>query len=302
MLDILIIDEFSMVDNQLFASLLRASGAVKKICVIGDKDQLPSIRPGDVLNDLLSSGCFVSTALSANFRQRKDNEIIALAGDMLKGEVDFSSYNKDVLFLETETPEDILLEKIDELQEQGVELDEIQVLSPMYKGGSGIDSLNHLLQERYNPGERDRREIKNGPHTLRVNDKILQLKNQPMDDVYNGDIGVLKEIDYATKSVMVLFDRNFVSYPFDDLSPLTLAYALSVHKSQGSEYPYVFLIISRYHQRMLEKKLLYTAVTRAKSRLYILGSRQVFADALKRERPKRNTGLLDRLTNNTPDF
>ncbi|MBR4122239.1 MAG: ATP-binding domain-containing protein, partial [Erysipelotrichaceae bacterium] len=139
-------------------------------------------------------------------------------------------------------------------------------------------------------------------HTLRVNDKILQLKNQPMDDVYNGDIGVLKEIDYATKSVMVLFDRNFVSYPFDDLSPLTLAYALSVHKSQGSEYPYVFLIISRYHQRMLEKKLLYTAVTRAKSRLYILGSRQVFADALKRERPKRNTGLLDRLTNNTPDF
>ena len=302
MLDILIIDEFSMVDNQLFASVLRASGAVKKICVIGDKDQLPSIRPGDVLNDLLSSGCFVSTALSANFRQRRDNEIIALAGDMLRGETDFGTYKKDVVFLETGNPENVLLEKIDELQADGVELDEIQVLSPMYKGGAGIDSLNHLLQEYYNPGERDRREIKNGPQTLRVNDKILQLKNQPMDDVYNGDIGILKEIDYATKSVMVLFDRNFVSYPFDDLSPLTLAYALSVHKSQGSEYPYVFLIVSRYHQRMLEKKLLYTAVTRAKSRLYILGDRQVFADALKRERPKRNTGLLDRLTNAGPEF
>ncbi|MBR2802645.1 MAG: ATP-dependent RecD-like DNA helicase [Erysipelotrichaceae bacterium] len=296
LLDTLIIDEFSMVDSQLFASILKACGAVRRICIIGDSAQLPSIRPGNVLHDLLDCGLFPCTKLSANFRQRKGNEIIALAADILKGESDLNDYHNDVVFLNTPSEDSqVLLQQIEEKLQEGYSMEDIQVLAPMYAGGLGIDALNHLLQETYNPLKPNDPEVRSGKRSFRIGDKILQLKNQPGDDVYNGDIGILCEINIRDKTLIVQFDDTYVEYAFDDLENITLAYAVSVHKAQGSEYPIVFLMISRYHRIMLEKSLIYTAATRAKRELILIGDEEAFYQGISRTREQRQTTLKERL-------
>lgn len=293
--DALIIDEFSMVDNSLFASLLKASRHVKKICIIGDDNQLPSIRPGNLLHDLIKSDIFVICKLNTNYRQSKGNEIISLASDIIDNNVDLSRYHNDIYYYHPKNNDFDLISLIKEDIDNGYSLDEIQVLTPMYKGNFGIDNLNALLQNTFNPRDINKNEKKVGNTIFRENDKILQLKNRPNDDVYNGDIGILEEINEKEKYLLVNYQGIYVFYQFDELQDITLAYAMSVHKAQGSEYQIVYFIISPNNINMLNKNLIYTAISRSKYKLVIIGSESLFKQGVTRNMRNRNTTLLERL-------
>ena len=267
---------------------------VKKICLIGDNNQLPSIRAGNVLHDLLASNRFKKTALVCNFRQKEGNEIIRLSNEVLEGNIDFNNYHKDVFFIENEDHQKVI-SLIKHNLENGEDMKDIQLLSPMYRGGMGIDVFNKLLQDTFNPKSPLKKELHLGNKILREGDKVLQLKNQQDDDVYNGDIGILREIDEKEKNIIALYGDSYISYPFDNLNNITLAYATSIHKAQGSEYRNIYLPISNQHMGMLDKRLIYTAITRAKSKLYIIGSKQIIEKAIKRERKERQTGLKEKI-------
>ncbi|MDO4500607.1 MAG: AAA family ATPase [Erysipelotrichaceae bacterium] len=296
--DCLIIDEFSMVDTNLFASLLRACQYVKKICIIGDNQQLPSIRQGNVLKDLIDSNKFNITYLNTNHRQKEGSEIISLAANIIDGNLSFSDFKSDIQYIDIDNTRAIdLINMIKEDIDNGLSIDDIQVLSPMYKGEFGIDNLNSIMQKFFNPKSEHKKERTVGKITFREGDKILELKNRPSDDVYNGDIGVLEEIDEDNKCFIVNYQDLRVFYNFDDLNDISLAYALSVHKAQGSEYKTVYFIVSRAHINMLYKKLIYTAVTRARNKLVIIGNLDVFNSGIRRELGKRKTTLLDKIVN-----
>ena len=296
--DCLIIDEFSMVDNSLFASLLKAGSRIKKLCIIGDNNQLPSIRPGELLSDLLLSKMFTVTELKVNHRQAEGSEIISLANDIINNDVDLSRYHKDISFYSIYENSFDLISLIKQDMADGYSINDIQVLSPMYKGNWGIDNLNVLLQNTFNPQDINKKEKKAGQFTFRIDDKILQLKNRPTDDVYNGDIGILAEIDEKEKYLMVDYSNIYVFYEYEELSDIALAYAMSVHKSQGSEYPIVYFVISKNNLRMLNRKLIYTAISRAKNKLVIIGDSALFMQGLSYMMKKRNTTLIKRLMEN----
>ena len=296
--DCLIIDEFSMVDNSLFASLLKAGSRIKKLCIIGDNNQLPSIKPGELLNDFLLSDMFAVTELKHNHRQAQGSEIISLASDIINEDVDLNRYHKDISFYSIYEKNFDLISLIKQDMSEGYTLNDIQVLSPMYKGEWGIDNLNILLQDTFNPRDPGKKEKKSGQFTFRVDDKILQLKNRPNDDVYNGDIGILKEIDENEKYLMVDYANIFVFYEYEELIDIALAYAMSVHKSQGSEYPIVYFVLNRNNLRMLNRKLIYTAISRAKNKLVIIGDGNLFMQGLSCMMKKRNTTLVKRLMEN----
>ena len=296
--DCVIIDEFSMVDNSLFASLLKAGSRIKKLCIIGDNNQLPSIKPGELLSDLLLSDMFEVSELKVNHRQAEGSEIISLSSDIINDDVDLDRYHKDISFYSVYENNFDLISLIKQDMKNGYSINDIQVLSPMYKGNWGIDNLNVLLQNTFNPRDIDKAEKKVGQFTFRINDKILQLKNRPNDDVYNGDIGILKEIDEKEKYLMVDYANILVFYEYEELSDIALAYAMSVHKAQGSEYPIVYFVISKNNLRMLNKKLIYTAISRAKNKLVIIGDRTLFMQGLSFMMKKRNTTLVKRLMEN----
>lgn len=295
--DALIIDEFSMVDSQLFASLLKASSRVKKICIIGDNNQLPSIRPGDLLNDLIESHRFVHTELESNYRQSKGNEIISLANDIIINDVDLDKYHNDIYFYDIRRNDFNMISLIEEDIRNGYSLDEIQVLAPMYRGEWGIDNLNILMQDTFNPSVFNKKEKKVGNTIFREDDKILQLKNRPTEDVYNGDIGILEEVNEKEKYLLVNFNDVYVFYQFDDLQDIALAYAMSVHKAQGSEYQIVYFVLSNYNLHMLNKNLIYTAISRAKTKLVIIGTEDLIKQGISRSLRKRKTGLKEILEN-----
>ncbi len=296
--DCLIIDEFSMVDSNLFASLLKASSYVKKICIIGDDKQLPPIRQGDVLRDLIESNLFKVTYLDTNHRQKEGNDIIELSNDINENKVNFNKYQNDVTFIDINNlnAEDIvhIIDEDIKRDDDGINM---QVLSPMYKNEFGIDNLNNLLQSYFNPADKKKKEKAFGKYTFRENDKILELKNRPSDDVYNGDIGTLIEIDEKAKSFLVNYQSVDVFYNFEELADISLAYALSVHKAQGSEYQNVYFIFDRSQRHMLYKKLIYTAVSRTKKKLVLIGDMAVFYEALNKEIKERKTSLLNWLNN-----
>ncbi len=295
--DCLIIDEFSMVDNSLFASLLRTSSYVKKICIIGDDRQLPSIRQGDVLADLIEANKFKITYLKENHRQKQGSDIISLANDIVNNTVDFDSYKNDISFIDIKNVnQNDIVNLIKE--DMGFEpLESFQILSPMYKGTYGIDNLNVVLQNAFNPKRKELKEKKVGLVTFRENDKILELKNRPTDDVYNGDVGILEEIDEEEKYLLVKYGSVDVFYNFNDLSDIALAYTMSVHKAQGSEYSHVYFIFDRSQSHMLYKKLIYTAISRARNKLVLIGDKEVFLKAVNRELINRKTTLVNRLNN-----
>ncbi len=296
--DCLIIDEFSMVDSNLFASLLKASSYVKKICIIGDDKQLPPIRQGDVLRDLIESNLFKVTYLDTNHRQKEGNDIIELSNDINENKVNFNKYQNDITFIDINNlnAEDIV-HIIDEDIKRDDDSINMQVLSPMYKNEFGIDNLNNLLQSYFNPPDKRKKEKAFGKYIFRENDKILELKNRPNDDVYNGDIGTLIEIDEKAKSFLVNYQSVDVFYNFEELADISLAYALSVHKAQGSEYQNVYFIFDRSQRHMLYKKLIYTAVSRAKKKLVLIGDMAVFYEALNKEIKERKTSLVNWLNN-----
>lgn len=303
--DLLIIDEFSMVDNWLFYNLLKASRHIRKICVIGDEDQLPSVSPGSVLRDLIESGCFPLIRLSHIYRQKEGSDVIRLAHEIHDGTADFSDLNHDVKFLECSRYEikDRVLAVVKSALDKGYDMNDIQVLSPIYGGPAGIDVLNNALQQCFNPPEASKPELKVGYLTFRLHDKILQLKNQPDDGISNGDIGELVEIYDRTETenhepaLVVRFeDDNYVEYNPEGFRNITLAYCISIHKAQGSEYPIVIMPMTYQYYYMLQRKLIYTGVTRARQSLVLLGEKGAFLQGISTlERHVRNTGLKEKL-------
>ncbi len=300
LIDLLIIDEFSMVDNWLFYNLLKASIHIKKICIIGDEDQLPSVGPGRLLKDLIDTSIWPLVRLEHIFRQQEGSGVIKLASDIKHNVVDFNNYENDVAFYSMDSSLVInnVLSVVQSALNKGYSINDIQVLSSMYKGIIGIDRLNINLQKCFNPPKKGLRELKFKYKTFRVNDKILQLKNQPDDDVYNGDIGTLVEIEYASENnlkqnrIFVDYDSIIVEYGPETFINITHAYCISIHKSQGSEYPIVILPIGMENYIMLEKRLIYTAITRAKKSVVIMGDKEAFYLGIQtKEKHIRNSDL-----------
>ncbi|MBR3357680.1 MAG: ATP-dependent RecD-like DNA helicase [Solobacterium sp.] len=302
--DLLIVDEFSMVDTWLMYNLLKAGRNIRKICLIGDEDQLPSVGPGSVLRDLTVSGVIPVCRLQYIYRQKNGSDVIALAHAVREGKADLSLYKGEVRFIECPRNfiRNAVLDIVRAYLDNDYRIDDIQVLSPMYNGNAGIHVLNNALQECFNPPAPDKEEYRYGYQIFREGDKILQLKNQPDDDVYNGDIGILEEIvdakhseDHVT-TLYVNFQDNVVEYKQDGLDRITLAYAISVHKAQGSEYPVVIMPFSYQHSYMLQRKLIYTACTRARKALIMLGEKGAFERGIATsERYVRKTTLCERL-------
>lgn len=302
--DLLIIDEFSMVDSFLFSSLVKAGKNIRKICLLGDEDQLPSVGPGCVLRDLIASEMFPLVRLNHIYRQKSGSEVILLAHEIRTGSVDFDQYHEDVQFHECSETEirNRIIEAVSFYQKRNYSMEDIQVLSPMYAGSAGIDVLNNALQEVFNPRASGKKEVKAGYRIFREGDKILQLKNQPDDDVYNGDIGNIAEIVDASHSedhkttIFVSYQDNIVEYKPENFDKITHAYCISVHKSQGGEYPVVIMPFVKRHSIMLQKRLIYTACTRAKKKLILLGNKSVFEFGIQsQERHVRNTTLAAKL-------
>lgn len=303
-LDCLIIDEFSMVDAYLFAALCKASSQIKKIVIIGDENQLPSVGPGCVLKDLIDSTLFPVIRLQTIFRQKEGSDVISLAHAIQKRNVDELKYSGDVAFFECSQYDvkQLVIQIVQTALDKGYQLSDIQLLACKYSGVAGIDRLNNALQECFNPYDPLKKQWKVGHRVFRENDKILQLKNQVDDDIYNGDIGLLVEViepeeDFRHQARLIVdFDGNFVEYTSETFSNMTHAYCISVHKSQGSEYPIVILPIVNEAAFMLQRRLIYTAVSRAKKSLVLLGNRELFEKAvLKEEKTLRHTTLCERM-------
>lgn len=302
--NLLIIDEFSMVDSWLFYNVLKASNGVGRILLIGDEDQLPSVGPGFVLKDLIASNLFQVSRLDKIFRQKEGSDVVKLANEIKKGSCDTLKHGNDVKLFSclNYQVKDQIIKIVANAFDKGYSINEVQVLAPMYNGVAGIDALNKALQELCNPAQANKRELRVGYRIFRENDKVLQLKNQPDDGVYNGDIGTIVEIVYEAedyhkqKRIIVDFDGIIVEYTSDNFYVITHAYCISIHKSQGSEYPIVIMPILKDYHYMLQRRLIYTGITRAKKSLVLLGSEAVLKEGINKEdRHPRKTKLKERI-------
>ena len=300
---LLIVDEFSMVDNYLLHQLLRASENIGQIIFIGDEDQLPSVGPGNVLKDLIDSNLINMIRLTKIYRQSEQSNIVKLAHHIKNNQQISEDFEKDVTFYSVNDYQikKVVLEYVKKAENNGYNADDIQVLSPMYQGINGIDLFNQILQEHFNPSNELKKELRVGKVIYRETDKILQLKNQNEDNVYNGDIGYLLEIELSdavntSSKLKVDYDDNIVEYTSKDYINISHAYCISIHKSQGSEYPLIILPISFAYQRMLAKNLIYTAITRAKKKLIIVGDYNAFLYGINNTNYKiRKTTLKEKL-------
>lgn len=286
--DILIVDEFSMVDAWVFYHLLRASKPVSKMVLIGDENQLPSVGPGCVLKDLLDCDCFPIIRLEKIFRQSEGSDVIDLAHHIKDGKITDMKNANDVAFFPCQSYDVVryVIQIVENAYEKGYDNQDIQVLAPMYHGSAGIDALNHALQKVMNPSAAHKKELAFKQRIFREGDKILQLKNQPDDRVYNGDIGEIVEIIYAHEhvskqhTIIARFDEEIVEYCGEQLTHITHAYCISIHKAQGSEYPIVIMPMVNEYRHMLQRRLFYTGVTRAKKSLVLLGQMEAMLRAL----------------------
>jgi len=272
--DLLIIDEASMLDVMLAKHLFESLSAKTKVVIVGDDNQLPSVGPGQVLTDFIECELFDVVKLSKIHRQASDSSIISLAYDVLNQHVseNLSVHTTDRRFIRTSETlvAETIISVIDEAIQEGYRLlEDIQVLVPVYKGMNGIDRINALIQERFNRHHQAHK-ISYQEKTFFFQDKVLQLTNQPEDGIMNGDIGIVSGI-IEDKEMLVDFSGNIVKYNVKDFDNLTLAYAISIHKSQGSEFRIVILPLVKSYYMMLKRKLLYTAITRAKEQLIMIG-------------------------------
>jgi exodeoxyribonuclease V alpha subunit len=290
-----IIDEFSMVDIFLFSSLLEALRYDVKLILIGDANQLPSISPGNVLEDLLNTKVINKKFLNYIYRVESGSYIIDLANKIKNRELLKIEKNKDYEFIEAKDEEinDKLIDICNKFKMNNSDLSNFQVLIPMYKGLSGIDNTNTIMQGIFN--NLNKEVLKVGDITYKKNDKVIQLINDVDNNIYNGDIGFINKIN-SDDSIEVDFSGNMVNLT-KDFDNISLAYAISVHKSQGSEYDYVVLIISSYFKRMLYNKLLYTGVTRAKKKLIIIGSIDYFNEGINTLYSSKRLSYLKNLFN-----
>ncbi|MEW9049519.1 MAG: ATP-dependent RecD-like DNA helicase [Neobacillus sp.] len=304
---IIIVDETSMLDIWLANQLFKALPENIQVILVGDEDQLPSVGPGQVLKDLLQSERVPTVRLTDIYRQAEGSSIIELAHEIKKGYLppDITMKQRDRSFIRCSTPQIAqVVEKVAEnAKSKGYTARDIQVLAPMYKGPAGIDRLNSLLQEIFNPNpDGSRKEIAYGEVKYRIGDKVLQLVNQPEKNVFNGDIGEIVSIFYAKENtekqdmILISFEGNEVTYTKQDLNQITLAYCCSVHKSQGSEFPIVILPITRSYYRMLRRNLIYTAITRSKQSLIICGEEDALRMGIERaDEQSRLTTLCQKL-------
>lgn len=301
-IDILIIDEFSMVDQWLFYHLLSACTWVKKILIIGDDQQLPSVGCGNVLKDLMSSQVFPVTILKKIFRQKEESHVIQLAHHIREQSLISIEEGNDLTFIQCESVEvkENVKHIIQTKLSQGLLPKDIQVLAPMYQGVAGIDVLNKTIQQIVYEFSDESNSINVGYRTFKVKDKVLQLKNQPEDGIYNGDIGeiidIVDDAELNLFEVVVDFDGTVVSYGKDGLINLTHAFCISIHKAQGSEYPLVIMPIVKEHSYMLDRRLLYTGITRASKELILIGNQEMFFKAVQRnEKQERKTYLKEKI-------
>lgn len=303
---ILIVDEFSMVDVWLANRLLKAVPSDMKVIFVGDEDQLPSVGPGQVLSDLLRSEQIPISRLTEIYRQKEDSFIIKLAHKIKNNEIDDLNLTKKDDFNFIECKQEQVLSVIEQIVkkavERGYQKKDIQILAPMYKTNVGIHQLNNTLQNIFNPDDENIRSIQHFDQILKTGDKVIQLVNQPEKQVFNGDIGEIVAIKKATETeskkeeVVIDYDGLLVSYTKQELNQIMLAYAISIHKSQGSEFPIVILPVVKAFKRMLVKKLLYTAITRSKTSLIICGERDALIDGLlKEDHYVRKTTLVERI-------
>jgi exodeoxyribonuclease V alpha subunit len=302
--DVVIIDETSMVDILLMHHLLKAIPSHAHLILVGDVDQLPSVGPGNVLKDIIKSGKFTVVTLTEIFRQAQESTIVVNAHRVNQGqfpvlkEVD-KPEESDFQFIQEENPEKILQNILDLCGERipgqyGFHpIKEIQVLAPMHKGTIGVANLNIELQKRLNPGPPG---ITRGAWNFRLGDKVMQVVNNYDKDVFNGDIGRISKIDPEEREVVIEFDGRPVPYDYSDLDEIVLAYAVSVHKAQGSEYPVVILPVVTQHYLLLQRNLIYTGITRAKKRVVLIGTKKALAIAIRNNQPhRRYTSLSERL-------
>ncbi len=296
----LVIDEVSMIDTVLMHQLLKAVALDTSLILVGDVHQLPSVGAGMVLGDIIASGCFGVVGLTEIFRQAQSSRIIVNAHRINEGEMpDLSPMNHktDFYFRKRDDPQEALGFIINLVTDHiprvfGFDpMEDIQVLSPMHKGAVGAVNLNRELQETLNPhGDAVRR----GDFRLRVGDKVMQVKNNYDREVFNGDMGRIHRIDPDAREVIVNFDGRPVNYPFAEIGELSLAYAISVHKSQGSEYPAVVIPLLTQHYVLLQRNLLYTAVTRGKKLVVVVGSKKALAMAVKNAKTQMRYTKLDK--------
>lgn len=294
--EFVIVDEGSMVDTNLFASLLRGLRSDTKLVIVGDYNQLPSVGPGQVLKDLIESGCINLVKLNFLYRQQSDSNIINLAYDINSGVVKNENFNVGSdLLLKKAKAEDIL-EEIKKICHSYKKSDykDFQILVPMYKTLNGIDNINKIAQEIFNPKDNFKKEIKVGDVIYREEDKVLQLTNMPEENVFNGDIGIIDSID--KKEIIVNFDGNYVRFTPANYNTFKHGYAISIHKSQGSEFKTVVIPVTKEYNKMLYRKLYYTGVTRAKKELYIVGEIEYLKKAsLNDNSDIRRTTIKDKL-------
>ncbi len=305
---LIIVDEVSMIDIHLFDALLKGINSNIKLILVGDANQLPSVGPGNVLNDLIHSELFQYCPLERIYRQSANSYIPILAKEIKDKSLspNFNEQKDDYNFLQVSTSK--IKETIGKIvvmsKEKGLNENSLQVLAPMYKGENGIDNLNILLQNLYNPADEDKLEIKIGDVVFREGDKVLQLVNNPDANVFNGDIGFIKKIilkDGSKRNVKfsIDFDGNKVEYEKEDMLSVKHAYAITIHKSQGSEFPHVIMPVSKSYYKMLYNKLIYTGVSRAKKSLVIIGEEEAFLMGIANEYSNdRKTALMTRLMNN----
>jgi len=291
-----IVDEFSMVDSFILFSLLQALSDDTQLIVIGDKDQLPSVGPGNVLRDMIQSGFFHTIYLKRNFRQDRGSLIVENACRVNGGEpLVFPKPDPDADFIFLPVREEAqVLEKVERIlrryqEDYPFNSAALQVLVPMYRGDAGIDRINQMVQEKFNPEPFLLRREKAAFKRL---DKVMQTRNDYDKGVFNGDLGIVEDYQAADKLLLVNFDGWTVEYAADELDALTLSYAVSVHKSQGSEYDIVVLCLLPSHARMLSRELFYTAITRARRKLLLLSDEATVARAVANSQPVRRRTLL----------
>lgn len=317
--DVIIIDEMSMVDLPLMQALLRAILPGTRLILVGDTSQLPSVGPGSVLKDMIRSGCFHVVKLTKIFRQAQESDIVMNAHKIDRGEyVLLDNKSRDFFFLKRDDADVIIRVILTLIQKKlpgyvHAEPYDIQVLTPMRKGLLGVERLNSVLQEYLNPPSPDKTEKENGSRIFRVGDKVMQIKNNYQLEweirtkygltvdkgtgIFNGDMGMITEINTYTETLEVEYDeKRRVRYSFDLLDELELAYAVTIHKSQGSEYPAVIIPLLRGPRQLFHRNLLYTAVTRARKCVTLVGSEETFQEMIRNaDEQNRNTSLDERI-------
>ena len=304
--NLIIVDEMSMIDISLFDALLKGIRSNVQLVMVGDVFQLPSVGPGLVLNDLIASDLFTFCPLEKIYRQSDNSYIPYLALEIKNKDLseDFVSQKDDYNFLNVDGKyiKDMIRKICIMSKDKGLNEEDIQILAPMYKGENGIDNLNMILQELFNPKDSKKEEIRYGEFIYREGDKVLQLQNNPDSNVFNGDIGYIRKINLKTgkskDTIIIDFEGVKVSYTKEELNQIKHAYAITIHKSQGSEFSHVILPISRSYYKMLYNKLIYTGVSRAKKSLVIIGEANSFMMAVNNDyASSRKTNLKERLMN-----